>query len=353
MADSSNTPVTIGFIGAGRIGSFHANYLMQLSLEISLRITWVADLHEEAAHRLADAVGAEHWTTDLEELFKSDIEAVVVATNTGSHNRCLELAAQYGKHVWCEKPAGLSTDELLSSKKLLEAAAVKHMIGFQKRFDPDTIEAIRKVEAGEIGDVYSLTLLSRDPYIQSYEFLKTCGGLMKDMAIHDFDLIHALMPFPIKTVTAVGRFNNPAMAAMGQIDTASVLIEHEGDRWSYMSFSREASFAYDQRFELFGTKGSLVSKVHPVSTVEVSTSSGLTSEVHFSREIPFFVRRHWHNYISELRTFLFELRGIEGQKVTIDNAIEAMILAEAATLSLDTGKKIDFIEFRNEKLALS
>jgi myo-inositol 2-dehydrogenase/D-chiro-inositol 1-dehydrogenase len=346
-------PISLGFVGAGRIGTFHATYLLQLGLEIPLRITWVADLHAANAERLAAAVGAANWTTELEELFKSDVEAVVVAANTAAHSRCLELAAQYSKHIWCEKPAGLSSEELLRSKKLLEGAAVKHMIGFQKRFDADTVEILRKIEADEIGELYSLTLQSRDPYIANIEFLRTCGGLMKDMAIHDFDLIHALMPFPIKSVTAVGRFNNPAMAAMSQMDTASVFIEHVGDRWSYMSFSREACFAYDQRFELFGTKGSLVSKVHPVSAVEICTSTSLTSEVHFAREIPFFVRRHWDNYISELKTFLLYLRGIEGQRVDIDNAIEAMILAEAATLSLETGKKVDFEEFRRSKLGLS
>jgi myo-inositol 2-dehydrogenase/D-chiro-inositol 1-dehydrogenase len=343
--------IKLAIIGAGRIGRLHASSLKQLALELAIQVTWVADVSEDAARSLAEAIGSANWTTNIESVFLSDVDAVIVAASTAVHSECLRLAAQYHKHIFCEKPGGLNTESLLASKQALDEAGVKVCIGFQRRFDRDVLEIVAKRDRGEIGDVFTATLNHRDPVFQGIAYLGTAGGLFKDLGIHDFDLIHLLMPFPIKSVHTLGRSNIPDLAAVGQTDTAGIIIEHQGNRWSYLSFSREAHFAYDQRLELLGTKGGLVSKLHPVNAVEICSSEGLVLDPHYSTDMPAFIYRHRLSYERELRSFIKQLLDEPGPRgASIDDALNAMVLADAAMESLARGARIDFEAFKAEKL---
>jgi myo-inositol 2-dehydrogenase/D-chiro-inositol 1-dehydrogenase len=322
--------VKVGLLGAGRIGHVHARSIVS---HAGSQLVAVADVHAEAAEKLAQAHGAEARSTEA-ILADPAIDAVLIATSTDTHSDLIERAVAAGKAVLCEKPVDLSLDR---AKACLKAAAGKPvMIGFNRRFDPNFAALKAAADKGEIGKTELLSVTSFDPAPPPVSYIKVSGGLFRDMMIHDFDMAMWIMGAVPTKVSATGAsIVDPEIGAAGDIDTAVVTLSFADGRIAVIKNSRRAVYGYDQRLELLGSDGLLQAGNMLENTVVKSTTAGVSG----AKPTWFFLERYMPAYQAEWAAFIDGLNGT--LPVTLQDGINALALAEAATLSLAQGRPVE------------
>ncbi len=324
----------IGLLGCGRIGQVHARSIKALD---AAAVTAVADALPEAAEALASASGAEVRTAEA-ILGSDDVDAVVIGTPTDTHSDLIQGAARSGKAIFCEKPIDMSVDNIRACIDVVEAAGVPFMTGFNRRFDPNFAYLRDRIAAGDVGGLELVTITSRDPAPPPISYIERSGGLFRDMMIHDFDMARFLMGAEFVRLHAVGSsLVDPAIGAAGDVDTAAVILTTAGGRICQISNSRRAAYGYDQRIEVHGEGGMLRAENQLETTVELATGSGFRR----SPAQHFFLERYEAAYLSEMRAFVEAVAGGTAPDPGIRDGLQAQILADAATLSRETGQPVD------------
>ncbi|MBV9228462.1 MAG: inositol 2-dehydrogenase [Chloroflexi bacterium] len=327
----------IGLIGAGRIGRLHAEHL---TLRIpSARLVMVADAFEEAARQCAEHYGIPSATQDYRAVLDHpDIQAVVICSPPHTHAQFIEEAALAGKHIFCEKPIA---DDLLTIDRALdvvERAGVKLQVGFNRRFDANYRRVRKAVEQGEIGQPRLLHLISRDPAPPSIDYLRTCPGLFLDTTIHDFDMVRFLIGSEVEQVVVLGAImdDDPAIRAVGGVDTAVVMLQFTNGVIGTIDNSRRAVYGYDQRVELLGSAGA-------IRTENNYPNSAVISDGHrVWRDLPlyFFLERYSESYIAELEAFIDAVLHDTSVPVTGKDGRAPVVMALAAQKSLDEHRPV-------------
>jgi len=126
-----------------------------------------------------------------------------------------------------------------------------------------------------------------------------------------------------------------AIGEAGDVDTAIVTLEFAKGELAVITNSRRASYGYDQRVEVHGSKGMIQLKNVLESTVASSTDTGTSEE----KPVFFFLERYAEAYASELRSFVAMMQGKETDVPTGLDGKRALVLADAAVASLKSGKK--------------
>ncbi len=325
--------LNIGLLGAGRIGNVHAK---SITANADSRLVAVSDVNEAAAQKLAQAYGAQARSSQ-EIIADPSIDAVLIATSTDTHSDLIEAATAAGKAVLCEKPVDLS----LARARACQAAAAQHgrpvMIGFNRRFDPNFASLKAQFDAGAIGKGELLSITSFDPAPPPVAYVKVSGGLFRDMAIHDFDMACWLYGATPKAVTAVGTsIVDPAIGAAGDVDTAIITLHFADGRLAVIKNSRRAVYGYDQRIELLGAAGLLQAGNVLENTVAKITTDGAIS----AKPEYFFLERYMRSYEAEWNAFVKAIQTQGVLPVTLDDGVNALAVAEAATLSAKTGQTV-------------
>jgi predicted dehydrogenase len=154
--------VRIGIVGAGIWGRNHA---LALSGHPTAELVLVCDRDEGRARALAKAHGCA-FTTSLEELAASDVEAATVATPDPLHAEPTLLLIGAGKHVLVEKPLATSVADATRMVEAAAAAGVTLMVDFHARWHPLFMGAKEYVEGGKVGDpVMAYARLSDTLYV--------------------------------------------------------------------------------------------------------------------------------------------------------------------------------------------
>lgn len=321
-----------GILGAGRIGKVHA---ATIANSASATVAYVADAMPEAAAALAQSVGA--TVKSVDEIIASDVDAVLIATPTDTHADLIEQAARAGKAILCEKPVSLSVERIEALLPVVEQAGVPLMIGFNRRFDPNFQALQGRIAQGEIGDVELVTIISRDPAPPPVSYIARSGGLFRDMMIHDFDMARFLVGEEFVTVHALGSaLVDPAIGGAGDVDTASVQMQTASGKIAVITNSRRATYGYDQRIEVHGSKGMLrAGNVH-MTTVERADGSGFTGDVIQN----FFIDRYVAAYAAEVNAFIDAVEKGTKPVPSGQDGLQAQKLAEAATESRRTGQAV-------------
>lgn len=200
------TPVGIGFIGAGMISE---QYLTNLAQYPDVRVVILGDLDVDRARAQAAAHGVPHAGTPAEVLAHPDVQLVVNLTIPAAHVEVSLQALEAGKHVWSEKPIGVDLD---SASGLLARA---EELGLRVGIAPDTVlgqgvqSGLRAIERGVIGTPIGATTVMQyagpDLFHPNPEFLFAPGaGPVFDMGPYYLTtLVSALGA--IRRVSAVGR----------------------------------------------------------------------------------------------------------------------------------------------------
>ena len=251
-------PISLGILGAGRIGKIHAETLShRISTANPIAIF---DIDKKAAEDLAAICSIDNVYTDHRALIEHpDIEAVVICSPTPTHVPYIIEAAEAGKHIFCEKPISLDLESIDRALATVRKKGVKLQIGFHKRFDPSMKEARKLIESGMYGEPRILQITSRDPAPPSLEYLIGSGGIFLDMTIHDFDMVRYLMGCEVEEVYAIGGvLVDPAIGSEAQdIDTTIITLKFENGAMGTINNCRQSAYGYDQRVEWFGSKGKL------------------------------------------------------------------------------------------------
>lgn len=326
--------LNVALLGCGRIGQVHGRTIKDMT---RARVVAVADAVARAAQSLATDCSAE--VRDVDTIMASDdVDAVVIGTPTTTHYNLIHAAAAAGKAIFCEKPIDMSADRIRDCLAAVDKAGVPFLTAFNRRFDPNFADLQSRIARGEIGEVELVTILSRDPSAPPVDYIKTSGGLFRDMMIHDLDMARFLLGEEPVSVMAMGAaLTDPAIAEAGDVDTAGVMLRTASGKICQISNSRRATYGYDQRIEVHGSNGMLRAENQLETTVEVATADGF-------RRAPaqhFFLERYEAAYRAEMEHFVDAVVGGKAPSPSGNDGLRAQVLADAAARSLEIGAPVD------------
>ena len=327
----------IGLLGAGRIAGVHAAAISQ---NPQSKLVAISDFYPEVADKLArqfDAV----MRTNEDIIADPEIDAVLIATPTDTHSDLIEAATAAGKAVLCEKPVDLSLERARACLHNSAPSGVPVMVGFNHRFDPNFAALKASLEAGDIGKAELLSITSFDPAPPPVSYIKTSGGLFRDMMIHDFDMANFIMgEAPISVMATASCVVDPEIGAAGDVDTAVVTLSYADGRIAVIKNSRRAAYGYDQRVELLGAQGLLQAQNMLENTVVKSTDKGVTG----AKPTYFFLERYMAAYAAEWASFVDAVTNGTALPVTLSDGIDALAMAEAATRSAHSAMPVTLAE---------
>jgi myo-inositol 2-dehydrogenase/D-chiro-inositol 1-dehydrogenase len=323
---------TIAVIGAGRIGKIH---VANVARNPRLSLKYVVDPFGDAAG-LARAHGAR--STEVEQIWADpEIAGVVIASSTDTHLDYTLEAIRAGKHVFCEKPLDQDIDRALGALNEIGINERKVLLGFNRRFDPNFSSLRARLASGEVGSLESLHIISHDPAPPPPAYIKTSGGIFKDMAIHDFDMARWLLDEDIESVFASASvLVDPEIGAAGDFDSAKIILRTVGGKLCVISNSRRSGYGYDQRIEAYGAAGMIRADNMVETTVQSWTADG-------ARAAPFenfFLDRYAKAYAIEMDHFADIIDGKSPPLADQRDGVGALLLAEAAEKSARSGNVV-------------
>lgn len=334
----------LGIIGAGRIGRVHGESITRYVKGAEVKA--IADIY------LNDEVKA--WAKELEipEVYTDyhrilddpEIKAVLICSSTNTHSKISIEAIKAGKHVFCEKPIDHDVARIKEVIRELSKSNVKYQVGFNRRFDHNFKAVKKAVEEGKIGQPHILKITSRDPNPPSIDYVKVSGGIFLDMTIHDFDMVRYLLGSEVTEVYAVGAvLVDKAIGEVGDVDTAIITMKLENGALAVIDNSRKAVYGYDQRAEVFGSKGQIAVTNDTSSTAVLSNDSGVIAE----KPLYFFLERYMQAYTEEISKFVDAIVNDTDVPVNADDGLKPVLIGLAAKKSLEEHRpvKISEIEF--------
>jgi len=326
-----------GVLGAGRIGQVHADGIAAAHGAV---LTAIADPLAEAANAVQKRHGCDVRTIEQIEI-ADDIDAVVICTPTDTHAELIERFARAGKAIFCEKPVDLSISRVKDCLKVVEETNTFLMVAFQRRFEPDFNVLKQAIDDGRIGKVEMISLVSRDPGPPPYEYIERCGGIFRDMTIHDFDVARWLLGEEVETVQAAASvLVDPKIGELGDFDSVNVILRTASGRQCIISNSRRATYGYDQRIEVHGSLGAVSATNHAEARIEFAGPEGYTRPPN----LHFFITRYAGAYAAEIVAFVEALTAGNPPPVTGQDGLFALAIAEAAARSVELGRTVSISE---------
>jgi myo-inositol 2-dehydrogenase/D-chiro-inositol 1-dehydrogenase len=330
----------IGIIGAGRIGRVHAE---TLAFRISeARPCAIADINGEAAKEVAERCGIPRVVQDSGEILKDPaIDAVLICSPTETHADLVMQAARARKHIFCEKPIDHSLSKIDMALQEVKKSGVRFQVGFNRRFDANFVRARLAVTQGEIGTPHFVHIISRDPAPPPISYIKASGGIFLDMTIHDFDMARFLVGDEVESVyTAGGVRVDENIAKAGDLDTVLVVLHFKNGVIGTIDNSRQAVYGYDQRVEIFGSKGSIATENRYANQAILSTGTAI------QRDLPlnFFMERYAESFENELRAFVDSVLHNKPTLVGGNDGRMAVVMGLAARKSFEEKRPVKLEE---------
>mgnify|MGYP000091097181 FL=1 len=328
--------INIALIGLGRIGQMHGENLL---LHNDFKLKYVFDLDKKLTNRIAKKFSSISINNPKIAFNDKEIDAIFIASSTSTHIKLIEEAVKYKKVIFCEKPLDLSIKKINNCKKKIKNLKPKIQLGFNRRYDPGHYSLKKDLNKGIIGRLEKIIITSRDPSPPSIKYLKVSGGIFKDMMIHDFDLLRFYLDkdeldsiFSTATNMSDKRFDK-----INDYELASCILNSKSGVQCIITNSRHCSFGYDQRVELFGSKGMLISGNKNLNETEVYTKSNTAQKKPLQY---FFIERYKEAYKMQLNDLSKFIKKNVNPLSTFEDGRRALILAIAAKQSLKTKKQI-------------
>lgn len=319
--------IGVAVLGCGRIGRVHAR---NLARQRRARLVTVFDTQADATRQTAAELGVASARSLDEVLSDRAVAAVIVATPTDTHVPLLTASVRAGKAVLCEKPIDLDLERARACWSELAPHEPRVMIGFNRRFDPSFKALHERLRGGEIGRLELAIITSRDPAPPPAAYLKTSGGLMRDMTIHDFDMARYLAGDMAELQAFAANLVDAGIGELNDVDTAVLSLRARSGALVQINNSRRCVYGYDQRIEAFGAAGMLRAENQHPTSVESSSAAhtGARDPV-----LNFFIERYAQAYQAELDSFISSVE--EGREMSPDFAdgLAALQLADAAERS--------------------
>ncbi|KGQ46521.1 inositol 2-dehydrogenase [Gallibacterium anatis] len=333
--------IKVGIIGAGRIGRVHSESISKYVKGAEIKA--ISDIKvTEELQSWAASMGIPHVYDDYRKILQDpEIDAVLVCSSTNTHAPISIEATQAGKHIFCEKPVDPNKDKIREVLDVVDKAGVKFQVGFNRRFDHNFKAIKDRVIAGDIGEPHLIRVTSRDPDAPPIEYVKVSGGMFFDMTIHDFDMIRYLSGSEVVEVYAAGGvLVNPEIGKAGDIDTAVITLKLANGAIGVIDNSRKAVYGYDQRAEVFGSKGAVQTSNDTNSTAIYSCEAGVIAE----KPKYFFLERYMQSFAEEIRCFIDSIVNDTPTAVNGNDGLQPVLIALAAQKSLEEERPVKLSE---------
>ena len=325
--------VKLALIGAGRIANVHAD---AITSRRDAELVAVTDAMPKAAQALADRTGALFKSAD-DIAADASIDGVLICTPTDTHADLIEKFARAGKHVFCEKPVDLDLARAQEVVGIARDAAVKLMLGFNRRFDPSFAAARHAIDEGRIGAVEMVTITSRDPGAPDMGYASRSGGIFRDMTIHDLDMARFMLgEEPVALSAHASVLIKPELREIGDYDSATVILETASGRQAVITNSRRATYGYDQRVEVHGSLGVASVGNHHESQLGIGLADGYRT----APLMNFFMTRYTASYAAEIAEFVACLAEDRPPSATGEDGVIALRLANACVESVERKTRV-------------
>lgn len=331
--------IKVAVAGLGRIGKIHLKNLCRNFSEIE--VVAVMDVFNESK-LIADEFNIPVFVKDFDELLAvPGVDAVVICSPTDTHADYVVKAAKAGKQIFCEKPLDLSLDRVKEVLEIVNESGVKLMLGFNRRFDPEFKKIRQLVVNDAVGDPQIIKITSRDPGPPPVSYIKVSGGMFLDMTIHDFDMARYISGKQVKEVYAKGAVMvDPEIGKAGDIDTAIITLTFDDGTMAVIDNCRKAVYGYDQRLEVFGSKGMAQAENNFPNNHKLYTATGVSGDL----PLHFFLERYDASYNQEIREFIDVL--VSGGKMPVDgeDGLLSIAIGLAAKKSIQENRPVNLSE---------
>jgi inositol 2-dehydrogenase len=337
--------LNVGLVGLGRLGRVYAR---DLSARLAqTRLVAVADTNGELAKQIAAEFEVpKHYDEPTRILEDRNVDAVVIVSPTHTHRSLVVAAMEAKKPTFCEKPPAISLAEAAAMAEAVKRTGTFFQMGFMRRFDPGYAAAKKQIEAGRIGRPVVFKSTSRDPFPPSIEYAnpKSSGGICVDMGIHDFDLARWFMG-DVDKVQAVGAvLAFPELATVGDRDNVIATMTFADGRLGVVDLTRNGFYGYDISTELLGTEGTLKVGYLRETPLLVMTKNSVAHDT-----VPYFMERFERAYTLQLENFAENVLHQRPTPITIEDGVEALRVAVAATRACETGGPVSVRSIVAEK----
>ena len=325
--------IKFAILGMGRIGKVHADTIQANS---NAELAAIHDPINNEINRLQKRYSCQQMS--LDDITNNDqIKGILICTPTDTHVDLIKRFLYTKKAVFCEKPLDLNLRKVKKLVQLVSESKSQVMLGFNRRFDPHFAKLKAHLTKKEIGVIEQITITSRDPNPPTIEYIKQSGGIFKDMAIHDLDMAVFLAGEKIHSITALGsNFVSKKIGQVGDYDTATILMRTISGKQISIINSRRATYGYDQRVEVHGSKGSLKVNNPTLSEIELAKEAGTTKD----RLHHFFMTRYIDAYKNQIDYFVDCIKKRSMPKPDSYDGYYALYLAENALKSAKTGRTV-------------
>lgn len=333
--------VTVGIIGAGRIGKVHTESICNYVRNSKIKM--VADPYmSEETEKWLKGMGVANTSKDYHEILNDpEIDAVLICSSTNTHSNISLEAIAAGKHVFCEKPIDHDLAKIKEVVKALEGSKIKYQVGFNRRFDHNFAAVKKAVVEGKIGETHIIKVTSRDPEPPSAEYAAVSGGMFLDMTIHDFDMVRFLAGCDAEEIYVQSAvLVDPAIGEAGDVDTAVITIKMENGAIAVIDNSRRAAYGYDQRAEVFGSKGMAATSNDTASSVVLSTEAGVTGE----KPLYFFLERYMQSFATEVGCFIDAIENDTDTPLGVVDGLKPVLMGIAAKKSVEEHRPVKLSE---------
>jgi myo-inositol 2-dehydrogenase/D-chiro-inositol 1-dehydrogenase len=325
----------VGIIGFGRIGRVHFNVVKKLK---DVEITAVADNLAEQMTEVFEEYGVKNYSNDFNTIINNeDIDTVFICSPTDSHAEVAIAAAKAGKNIFCEKPIDFDIKRVEEVLAEVKKAGVSFQVGFNRRFDPNFVKAKKTILDGDVGQVYVIKITSRDPEAPPLSYVKSSGGIFADMTIHDFDMARFLAGSEPVQIYAIGdALINKEILQYDDIDTAIITIKFENGAMAVIDNSRQAAYGYDQRIEVFGSKGMVKCENNTPTQTTLYTKDAVIKD----KPLYFFLERYQASFEEELVQFFNAIETGQETPVVGKDGLVPLLMGIAAKKSLKENRPV-------------
>ena len=332
--------INIALFGLGRIGQMHAENLIN---HPQFYLKYIFDIDKNLTEKLSKKYNCISIKNPNIAFRDKNIKSIFIATSTKTHLRFIEEGVKNKKVIFCEKPLDLDLKKINQSKKKLAKLNPKIQMGFNRRYDPAHNSLKEKLIKNKIGKLEKIIITSRDPAPPPLSYLKVSGGIFKDMMIHDFDLARYYAGSDeFESIFATGKyFSDKKYKKVKDLELATVVMKTKKGVQCIITNSRHCSFGYDQRIELFGSKGMMISDNQRDLETSIYSKNSTNNKSLFKT---FFIERYSEAYRIQLDDLVKLCKKSIKPIATFEDGRKSLILAETAKKSLKT-KKFETIKF--------
>lgn len=343
-AERDLPPVEIALLGAGRMAPTHLQALRNYE---GSRITSVYDPDLNAAHQLANTHGLQ-VVSSLDEVMASAAEVVDIVTPPETHYSLASTALMSGKHVICEKPLALGSDEARALQRLAKKSSKLVLTKMYQRSAGPLKASHRMVRDGAIGTPFLavLVVMSDNPRILSREDWlsdpRRGGGVLMDIGIHALDVLQWFFG-RAESVTCSMAVPAHGGADLSDVSTVLHLTYGKGVQANVLLSGVSQGNIVGSTRQFHGTRGTLTAVEVPSPGWPPMAGSALSLYVTTDSRCERITEDHdwWmRSNVDAIRSLVDRIRNEAVDVCSMDDVIDVICTLEAARESAVRGRRV-------------